>query len=117
MYIIQYNNRSKRKLKMSTLYRSRTIGNDKLVLEKTNGYYPDPDQTVYRVMYCEYVGKDSAGRSEFNTMNMELFTCEETADIAFNNRRKSNDPTKESGIIDNLLQKESLGDILQGAIG
>jgi len=107
--------------KPNTKFISRTMlysNGDRLTLETTKGYYPDPDRRVWRVMFGEYVDDSPNGNTEYSSNNMELFTNRGTAIRAFDLRVKSDKPAESSGITLNVLEPQSLADILlQGALG
>jgi len=97
--------------------RTRTFGDDILTLDSETGYSPNPDKEVYSVMYGEYIGDDDAGRHEYNSVNMELFTSMIAACAAFSLRKVATDPSRASGVTTDVLKPETLGDILAGAMG
>ena len=99
------------------IYRSRTFGDDVLTLDTAKGYFPDPDRTVFRVMYAEFIGFGDLDNKEFNSVNMELFTDRDTAIRAYEIRLKSDNPVAEPGVTNDRLEKESLADILAKALG
>lgn len=93
----------------------RMYGEDMLILDSTTGYASSVKE-VFRVMYAEFIGKNSKGVKEYETMNMELYTNISTAYAVFSARNLSGNPEKEIGLDRHRFEGESLADILGDAL-